>query len=951
MVGILAIPILLYARSAGPPSGVTGGFGEGNCTSCHDDFPVNSGSGSVSIAVPLSYSSGTTYPITVTVADPNQMRWGFELSARTQTGQQAGTLIAGSDGFTQRLANLGAIQYIGHTSAGTRIGTPGSASFAFTWQAPDVSAGPVVFHAAGNAANGDLDDGGDRIYITSATSQPQAILLPTIAMSSPFLSFTATQGGASPASQPVTISNSGGGILNWTATASTSSGGNWLSVSPTAGSGTGTVTVAANIAGLAAATYIGSIQVAAVGATNTPQTISVTLTIISPSSPPMIALSTSFLPFTALPGGANPATQAVTISNFGSGTLNWTAITITASGGDCLSVSPMAGTGTGTVTVSANIAGLATGTYNGSIQVAAVGATNTPQTISVTLTITSTPSTIALSVPSLTFTAQQAGANPALQELTISNAGGGTLNWTANASTFSGGDWLSVFPAAGTGTGTMTVSVNSAGLAAAIYHGSIQIAASGTTNGLQTVPVTLAITPPAFITLNVSSLTFDAQQGGANPAAQTVTISNSGGLLSWVATADTSSGGNWLSVSPAGGAGTGPLTVSVNSASLAAGIYNGSIQVVVLGISSPPQTIAVSLILTSPGRPEIALKPASFLFVTRLGSSPSPQTIEVQNMGTGGLGWTTSVTTQSGGDWLSVSPVTGVAPSALAVSVNAAELPAGAYTGTITIAALPSVNASNSPQTVPVTLAVGPPVIAQGGVVNAASFSRDVAVSPGSIASLSGQYLATTTLKASSLPLPTEMGGVTVRINDIAVPLFFVSPERINFQVPWELVGQLRAFVTVSIADLSSLPVVLNLSAFAPGIFSTNSQGNGQGVILISSTGEVAAPLGSIPGRASRPVNRGEFLTIYCTGLGDVTNRPANGDAALGDPLSTTLSTPTVTIGGIAAPVSFSGLSPGFVGLYQVNVPLPENAPTGDAIPVVLSIGGVISNTVTIAVQ
>jgi uncharacterized protein (TIGR03437 family) len=98
-------------------------------------------------------------------------------------------------------------------------------------------------------------------------------------------------------------------------------------------------------------------------------------------------------------------------------------------------------------------------------------------------------------------------------------------------------------------------------------------------------------------------------------------------------------------------------------------------------------------------------------------------------------------------------------------------------------------------------------------------------------------------------------------------------------------------------------------------------------------------------------VQRGEYLSIYCTGLGPVANQPVNGAASPANPLSTTMNTPAVTIGGVAAPVSFSGLAPGFVALYQVNVQVPDNAPTGNEVSVVLTIGGATSNTVTVAVQ
>ena len=111
-----------------------------------------------------------------------------------------------------------------------------------------------------------------------------------------------------------------------------------------------------------------------------------------------------------------------------------------------------------------------------------------------------------------------------------------------------------------------------------------------------------------------------------------------------------------------------------------------------------------------------------------------------------------------------------------------------------------------------------------------------------------------------------------------------------------------------------------------------------------------AAPSGSISGQQARPANRLEFISIFCSGLGDVTNRPPSGAPPSGGDLSNTMATPTVIIGGVDVPPSFSGLT-SFVGLYQVNVQVPSNAPTGDAVEVVLTIGGVASNTVTIAVQ
>jgi uncharacterized protein (TIGR03437 family) len=93
------------------------------------------------------------------------------------------------------------------------------------------------------------------------------------------------------------------------------------------------------------------------------------------------------------------------------------------------------------------------------------------------------------------------------------------------------------------------------------------------------------------------------------------------------------------------------------------------------------------------------------------------------------------------------------------------------------------------------------------------------------------------------------------------------------------------------------------------------------------------------------------MIQIYCTGLGAVTNPPSSGSPASATTLSRTTTTPTVTIGGTTAVVSFSGLVPGTVGEYQVNTQVPTGVAPGPTVPVVISIGGATSNSVTIAVK
>ena len=119
----------------------------------------------------------------------------------------------------------------------------------------------------------------------------------------------------------------------------------------------------------------------------------------------------------------------------------------------------------------------------------------------------------------------------------------------------------------------------------------------------------------------------------------------------------------------------------------------------------------------------------------------------------------------------------------------------------------------------------------------------------------------------------------------------------------------------------------MSLAEFSPGIFTANQQGTGQGIITENYTGRLVD--------SSFPATAGStYIIIYCTGLGAVTNPPASGGAASADPLSQTLTTPTVTIGGTAAVPLFSGLTPGYVGLYQVSVQVPAGSAKGSAVPV-----------------
>jgi uncharacterized protein (TIGR03437 family) len=281
------------------------------------------------------------------------------------------------------------------------------------------------------------------------------------------------------------------------------------------------------------------------------------------------------------------------------------------------------------------------------------------------------------------------------------------------------------------------------------------------------------------------------------------------------------------------------------------------------------------------------------------------------------------------------------------VAVPARNLAAAATPAVTVVNPAPTGGTSNS-VTFTVAAIVNVPAVPGNGTVNNGGYTGGMAVAPGSIAASFGAALASGSNVFTGTP-PTTLGGTSVTFNGTtAAPLFFTSTGQINMQIPWETAGAEQSYATFSAAGGTSSPVTVPIAPFAPGIFALNAAG--QGAIVIS-TGEVAAPVGSIPGLTTKPTTTGDYLTIYCTGLGDVSNRPATGAATPLSPYSQTMASPTVTIGGVSASVSFSGLTPTAVGLYQINVQVPSGIPAGAAVPVVVSIRGQRSNSTTIAVQ
>jgi uncharacterized protein (TIGR03437 family) len=232
----------------------------------------------------------------------------------------------------------------------------------------------------------------------------------------------------------------------------------------------------------------------------------------------------------------------------------------------------------------------------------------------------------------------------------------------------------------------------------------------------------------------------------------------------------------------------------------------------------------------------------------------------------------------------------------------------------------------------------GLPTLADNSTVNSASLAKTIA--PGTIVSISGANFAGSSLSASSVPLPTVLGDTGVNFNGTAVPLFFVSNGQILAQAPFNLPAGVAVSIQVRRGSNLSAVQTANVAAVSPGIF-TVDQASSAGAVLHAADFSLVT--------SSSPARPGESLLIYCTGLGPLQTPVASGSSAPSvPPLAQTTLLPTVTIAGLPATVTYSGLAPGLVGLYQITVQAPTALPTGNQ-PVQITTGGVVSNSAMLA--
>jgi uncharacterized protein (TIGR03437 family) len=217
-------------------------------------------------------------------------------------------------------------------------------------------------------------------------------------------------------------------------------------------------------------------------------------------------------------------------------------------------------------------------------------------------------------------------------------------------------------------------------------------------------------------------------------------------------------------------------------------------------------------------------------------------------------------------------------------------------------------------------------------IVNSASYTPAGQVAPCSWVSIFGQNLADAQVLATVVPLGGDLGNANATLGGANLPLNYVNQAQINAQIPCGLNPNTQLDLQVVHGNVPSPTQPVVVSDSQPALFTVNQQGFGQAAIFWTN------PDGNyVLADGNNPVTAGSVVEIYCTGLGAVSPLVLEGTIAPSSPPASTTVAPAVTIGGVPTHVNFSGLTPGAIGLYQINAVVPAGVPTGSAVPVVVT--------------
>lgn len=544
------------------------------------------------------------------------------------------------------------------------------------------------------------------------------------------------------------------------------------------------------------------------------------------------------------------------------------------------------------------------------------------------------------SIPQLVSFTVVAGSQtrPGDQLLSIVSAAQ-PVNYVATVTTENNQPWIVL----GTGSsgvtpGALSVGItNYSGFLPGTYRGTISIGGAGIAPAL--IPVTLVINSAPALTASPFQFNF-ASSIVITPTSLRQSLAISGPIgATYQAFARTDNGVNWLGVTPVTGAVPATVEVVVNPLGLTAGVYTGRISLGTAG--STVTEVPVTLTITSP--PLFTWSTTGLTFaVSSSEPVPLPQTLTVATTTGASIPVTVAANTTGGGNWLRLTPSTGVTPLSMNVTVDTTGLRAGQYNGEIVARSTEGGISASSIRVILLITETKPTITS---VVNAAS-DKPGPVAPGSWVTVRGAFLGATQdlalFKVTDGRIDTTLGDARFLVDGIPAPIIQSSNQKAVIQIPYSAVLKERVEIVAEYRGIRSDPTFVPIVLISPAIFYTGTPGDSQGRILNEN--------GTQNGIGNQAA-AGSIVAIHATGEG-LTN-PAGEDGKIaGENPPVPLSGPIqVWMDGQEAEfVSATGLVGWPAGIVEIKVKAPAAARRGVPVPVTLGINGNFSPDLVTAV-
>ncbi len=819
------------------------------------------------------------------------------------------------------------------------------------------------------------------LYVTvtdhAGVSTPETGFSLTITAANPLLqvtpsslTFLAPVGGDAPPSQAISVIPAPGaqGSFAFTITVDGGTKGSaapsWLTVQPASGgTAPALLIVTADQGSMQAGSSTGRIRV--IDTNNLESDVSVTLTVTAGASQLQVApASLHFASLVQLPG-TFVQDLAIT-SGGGGGTLSFGSSIVNGSSW-ITSITPPGGQTTrnspALVQIQVNTQGLPVGSYHDVIQISSPSGN---VSVPISLFVSASGPVLGVDVTGLRFPARVGGgpANP--QSLKVLDLGDptSTVNWTA--SILSGSDWLALANTGRTATtaspGILNLTPNdTSAFPAGSRYALIQIADPLSLNSPQYVVAVLDIQPSTALPLpdpEPAGLFFTAVAGGAQTSGQTIDVeTTSTTAVAFQAAASTTDGGTWLQLaigtSTSTSSAPGTITVTVDPSKLTAGIYTGQVNISMSGVE---RSVNITLVVL-PGSGTASSSAIHSKLVSEAAAGCTPAKLALTETGLANnfsvpAAWPATLIVQLNDDCGSAvtngSVIAGFSNGDAPLALRGDSL--GNYSatwqpGVVNSQLVVTLNAAAGtlqPATAKLVGGITPntaPTLSHGGEVNA-FFRTAGALAPGTDSELYGTGLASAASGTGTPPYPTTFQGTSVLVGGLSAPLTFVSGGQVNVEIPAELKPTQQYAIVVNANGALTLPDTIDLTPTVPGVLTYSDGIHAHAQHLDGSDVSTTSP--------AKP---GEYVVIYLLGMG-ATNPsvPSNAPAPSSEPLARVTTQPAVTLDGVTTNVLYAGLTPFFVGLYQIDFQVPQNARSGDLNLVVMQ-GTVSANATQLSVS